>query len=173
MNLSNLKESRLRKKFDKIVLKLQENRIVSQKEILTFGILTTESVSSKIDVQSEIEAILGLKNSKIYSFKKFNKSDEVTFKHFSEKDINWKGEFIEPTFQSFLEQPFDLLIGYFNHNHLYLEKAVLESKASFKAGFSEVNSKLYELEISTELDNVQQFSSELKKYLQILKKLKN
>ena len=173
MNLSNLKESRLRKKFDKIVLKLQENRIVSQKEILTFGILTTESVSSKIDVQSEIEAILGLKNSKIYSFKKFNKSDEVSFKHFSEKDINWKGEFIEPTFQSFLEQPFDLLIGYFNHNHLYLEKAVLESKASFKAGFSEVNSKLYELEISTELDNVQQFSSELKKYLQILKKLKN
>lgn len=173
MNLSNLKESRLRKKFDKIVLKLQENRIVSQKEILTVGILTTESVSSKIDVQSEIEAILGLKNSKIYSFKKFNKSDEVTFKHFSEKDINWKGEFIEPTFQSFLEQPFDLLIGYFNHNHLYLEKAVLESKASFKAGFSEVNSKLYELEISTELDNVQQFSSELKKYLQILKKLKN
>ena len=173
MNLSNLKESRLRKKFDKIVLRLQENRIVSQKEILTVGILTTESVSSKIDVQSEIEAVLGLKNSKIYSFKKFNKSDEVSFKHFSEKDINWKGEFIEPNFQSFLEQPFDLLIGYFNHNHLYLEKAVLESKASFKAGFSEVNSKLYELEISTDLENIQQFSSELKKYLQILKKLKN
>jgi hypothetical protein len=173
MNLSNLKESRLRKKFDKMLLRLQENRIVSQKEILTVGILTTESVSSKIDVQSEIEAILGLKNSKIYSFKKFNKLDEVSFKHFSEKDINWKGEFIEPTFQSFLEQPFDLLIGYFNHNHLYLEKAVLESKASFKAGFSEVNSKLYELEISTDLENIQQFSSELKKYLQILKKLKN
>jgi hypothetical protein len=173
MNLSNLKESRLRKKFDKIVLRLQENRIVSQKEILTVGILTTESVSSKIDIQSEIEAVLGLKNSKIYSFKKFNKSDEVSFKHFSEKDINWKGEFIEPNFQSFLEQPFDLLIGYFNHNHLYLEKAVLESKASFKAGFSEVNSKLYELEISTDLENIQQFSSELKKYLQILKKLKN
>ena len=173
MNLSNLKESRLRKKFDKMLLRLQENRIVSQKEILTVGILTTESVSSKIDVQSEIEAILGLKNSKIYSFKKFNKSDEVSFKHFSEKDINWKGEFIEPNFQSFLEQPFDLLIGYFNHNHLYLEKAVLESNASFKAGFSEVNSKLYELEISTDIEDIQQFSSELKKYLQILKKLKN
>ncbi|ARV14731.1 DUF6913 domain-containing protein [Polaribacter sp. SA4-12] len=173
MNLSNLKESRLRKKFDKIVSKLQENRIVSQKEIITVGILTTEAVSSKTDLQSEIEAVLGLKNSKIYSFKKFDKSDEVSFKHFSEKDINWKGKFIEPTFQSFLEQPFDLLIGYFNQHHLYLEKAILDSNAGFKAGFSEVNSKLYELEISTELENVQQFSSELKKYLQILKKLKN
>lgn len=173
MNLSNLKESRLRKKFDKTISKLQDNRVVSQKEIRTVGILTTEAVSSKIDLQSEIETILGLKNSKIFSFKKFNKSDEVSFKHFSEKDINWKGEFKEPTFQSFLEQPFDLLIGYFNHNHLYLEKAILESKAGFKAGFSDVNSKLYELEISIELENVQQFSLELKKYLQILKKLKN
>jgi hypothetical protein len=173
MNLSILKESRLRKKFDKIVSNLQGNRNVSKKEILTVGILTTELISSTIDLQSEIEGVLGLKNSKIYSFKKFHKSDEVSFKHFSEKDINWRGNFIEPTFQSFLEQPFDLLIGYFNKHHLYLEKAVLESKASFKAGFSDVNSKLYELEISTELENVQQFSSELKKYLQILKKLKN
>lgn len=173
MNLSSLKESRLRKKFDKTMSNLKDNRIVSQKEILSIGILTTESVSSKIDIQLEIETVLGLKNAKIYSFKKFNKSDEVSFKHFSEKSVNWKGEFIEPTFQSFLEQPFDLLIGYFNQNNLYLEKAVLESKAGFKVGFSEVNSKLYELEISTELENIKQFSSELKKYLQILKKLKN
>tara|TARA_B110001454_G_scaffold202723_1_gene210043 strand:+ start:2412 stop:2933 length:522 start_codon:yes stop_codon:yes gene_type:complete len=173
MNLSKLKESRLRKKFNDIVLKLQDNRAVPQKEILTVGILTTESISSTIDVQSEIETILGLKNSKLYSFKKFNKSDEVCDKHFSEKDVNWRGNFTEPTFKNFLEQPFDLLIGYFNNHHLYLEKAVLESKATFKVGFSDVNSKLYELEISTELENIQQFSSELKKYLQILKKLKN
>ena len=66
-----------------------------------------------------------------------------------------------------------MLIGYFDHQHLYLEKAVLESKATFKVGFSKVNSKLYELEISTELENIEQFSTELKKYLQILKKLKN
>ena len=173
MNLSKLKESILRKKFDNILLKLQDNRSVSQKEILTVGILTTESISSKIDIQSVIEANLGVRNSKIFSFKKFDKSDEVCDKHFSEKDINWRGNFKQPAFQNFLEQPFDLLIGYFNHDHLYLQKAVLESKARFKAGFSDVNPKLYELEISTELENIQQFSSELKKYLQILKKLKN
>lgn len=173
MNLSKLKESILRKKFNDIVLKLQDNRAVPQKEILTVGILTSESISSAIDVQSEIETILGLTNSKLHSFKKFNKSDEFSLKYFSEKDVNWRGNFTEPTFKNFLEQPFDLLIGYFNHQHLYLEKAVLESKATFKVGFSKVNSKLYELEISTEIENIQQFSSELKKYLQILKKLKN
>lgn len=173
MNLSSLKKSRLKKKFDKTLLNLDDNRIVSTKEILSIGILTTESVLSKIDLQSEIETVLGLRNSKIYSFKKFDKSNKVSFKFFSEKDLNWKGEFIEPTFQGFLDEPFDLLIGYFNSNHLYLEKAILESKSGFKAGFSGVNSKLYELEISTELENIEQFSTELKKYLQILKKLKN
>ena len=171
MNLSKLKESRLRKKFDKSISKITENRITLQKEIVSVGILSTEATSNKVDLQKEIEAVLGVRNSKLYSFKKFNKLDEVSFKHFTEKDINWKGDFIQTNFQSFLKQPFDLLIGYFNENHLYLEKAILESKASFKAGFSNVNSKLYELEVSTKLENVQQFSSELKKYLQILQKL--
>ena len=173
MNLSKLKESRLRRKFNKILLKLQDNRVVPQKEILTVGILTSESIISEIGVQSEIETTLALNNSKLYSFKKFNKLDEVSLTCFSEKDVNWRGNFTEPNFKKFLEQPFDLLVGYFNHQHLYLEKAVLESNATFKVGFSNVNSKLYELEISTELENIQQFSSELKKYLQILKKLKN
>jgi hypothetical protein len=173
MNLSKLKESRLRKKFNKIVLKLQDSRAVPQKEILTVGILTSEKISSAIDLQSEIETVLALNNSQLYSFKKFNKLDEISLTCFSEKDVNWRGNFTESNFKKFLEQPFDLLVGYFNHQHLYLEKAVLESKATFKVGFSGVNSKLYELEIATEIENIKQFSSELKKYLQILKKLKN
>lgn len=173
MNLSKLKEYRIKKQFDKTLSELSENRIVSQKEIKTVGILTTEVISSTIDIKSEIETIVGLRNCKLYSFKKFDKLDEVSYKHFSEKDINWKGDFVQPNFQSFLDQPFDLLIGYFNTNHLYLEKAVLQSKATFNVGFSGVNSKLYELEISTDLKNVKQFCLELKKYLQILKKLKN
>ncbi len=171
MSLSSLKESILKKKFDKSLSKISETRAVLQKDIKSVGILTIDEISSKIDLQSKIESILGVRNSKIYSFKKFSKSDEVSFKHFSEKDINWKGNFIQPNFLSFLEQPFDLLIGYFNENNLYLEKAVLNSNATFKVGFSKVNFKLYELEILEKLENIQQFSLELKKYLQILKKL--
>jgi acetolactate synthase small subunit len=75
--------------------------------------------------------------------------------------------------QSFLEQPFDLLIGYFNTNNLYLETAILQSNATFKAGFSGVNSDLYELEIAGNIKDIHQFLSELKKYLQSLKKLKS
>lgn len=173
MKFSKLKESTLQKKMNKLTSKLEESRVVSQKEIKSVGILTLDEISSKIDVQSEIESSLGFRNTKIYSFKKFNKLDETSFKHFTDKDINWKGEFIQQNFQSFLEQPFDLLVGYFNTNNLYLELAVLKSKASFKVGFSEVNSNLYDIEFSEQINNVKEFSLELKKYLQILRKLKN
>ncbi|MEO9572023.1 MAG: hypothetical protein ABJH82_03015 [Polaribacter sp.] len=173
MNLKKLKESRIKSNFNKKLSKLKGSREVSQNEIQTVAILTTEELSKEMELQLEIETILGVKNSKIYSFKKFNKLEEDSNKNFTEKDVNWKGEFIAPTLKNFLEQPFDLVIGYFNTEHLYLEKAVFQSKATFKVGFSDVNSKLYEIEISEKIENLKQFSLELKKYLKILKKIKN
>ena len=169
----SLKHSILVKRFQKSLLRLTENRAVSQKEILSVGVLTSDEISSKLDIQKELESTLKVRNVKLYSFRKFNKLDEVSFKHFSENDINWKGEFNNESLQSFLEQPFDLLIGYFNNKNIYLEKAVLNSKSSFKVGFSDVNSQLFELEIAEKINNLVQFTSELKKYLGILNKLKN
>lgn len=173
MNLTKLKEKNIRRQFNKKLSKSKGQTVNSQKTIQSVGILTTDDISSKLDVLKELETILGVRNAKMYSFRKFNKIDEESFKHFSEKYINWKGEFIQENFQSFLEQPFDLLIGYFNTSHLYLECAVLQSNARFKVGFSDVNSDLYQIEISDNLDDIQSFFTELKKYLIILKKLKN
>jgi len=173
MNLTKFKEKRIRNSFNKKLSQLKAQTIDSQRIMQSVGILTTDTISSKLDVLKELETILGVRNAKMYSFRKFDKIDEKSFKHFSEKDINWKGEFVQDNFQSFLEQPFDLLIGYFNTNHLYLECAVLQSKAHFKVGFSHVNSELYQIEISDNLDDIQSFFTELKKYLIILKKLKN
>ena len=173
MNFLKLKEARIKKKFDKNLKQISEHRIVSQKEIKSVGVLTTASISLSVDLQAKIEATLGVKNVKIYSFKKYSKLDDVSFKYFSEKDINWKGVYVQPSFKGFLEEPFDLLIGYFNEANLYLETAILQSNATFKAGFSGVNPKLYELDISEKTTHVDAFLSELKKYLQILKKLKN
>ena len=170
---NKLKQSILKKKFNASLLKFIKNREVSQKEVLSVGILTTDEISSRIEIQKEVEKLLTVRNTKIASFREFNKLDAISYKHFSENDINWKGEFTQQTLQSFLEQPFDLLIGYFNSNNLYLETAVLQSNATFKTGFSGVNSDLYELEIAGNTKDIHQFLSELKKYLQSLKKLKN
>lgn len=165
------KENILKKKLQKLVSLNQQASSSSTKKIKSVGIITTEEVASKINIVAEIERILEVRNVKIYSFRKFLKTDEVSFKHFTEKDINFSGQFTQTNFKSFLEQPFDLLVGYFSTNNVFLESAVAQSQAEFKVGFSNVNEGLYIIEISENIENIVAFSSELKKYLQILKKL--
>lgn len=170
---SKQKYKTLKNKFSKKVLKSAKSRIISDKKIRTVGILTTDEISSKIDLQKEIETILNLKNAKIYSYRNYNKLDTPSYKHFSENDIDWNGDYKELSFLNFLEEPFDLLIGFYNKKNLYLAYATLQSQATFKAGFSGVNSQLFELEISENIENVKEYSLELKKYLQALNKLEN
>lgn len=93
--------------------------------------------------------------------------------HFSEKDFNWLGNIEQKSLKKFIDEPFDLLIGYFHKNNIYLETTVLQSNATFKVGFSNVNQKLYDIEISEIPSNINSFLSELKKYLILLKKIKN
>ena len=148
-------------------------RVVSQNEIKTVCIIVAEDIFSLIDLQREVEEGLSLQNAKIYSFRKDNRKNASSYKHFSEKDFGWNGQVVQPNFKIFIEKPFDLLIGYFGENNLYLENAVLHSKANFKVGISKVNQELYDIEIATSPKNIKEFLLELKRYLKILKKMKN
>jgi hypothetical protein len=173
VNFKKLKKTFINKQFQRLILEKEDFRVVSLKEIKTVGILCSDEVSKWIPVKEEVEKVLNLRNAKIYSFRKFNKNDAVSFKHFSEKDFTWKGEVTQPNFKSFLDEPFDLLIGFFNKNNLFIENAVLRSNAKFKVGLSNVNQKLYDMEIAEYPKNIDKFLIELKRYLLILKKLKN
>lgn len=160
----------LRRQFQKRLIENEVHRILSQKEIKTVGIITTEEISKWINVKGEVEKILNLKDVKMYSFRPQNKNSN---KYFSEKDFNWQGNIYKPDFKSFIDEPFDLLIGYFNKNNLFLESSVLQSNASFKVGISGVNQELYDIEIAETPIETERFFLELKKYLIIIRKLKN
>ena len=160
----------LRRQFQKRLIENEVHRIVSQKEIKTVGIITTEEISQWINVKGEVEKILNLKDVKMYSFRPQNKNSN---KYFSEKDFNWQGNIYKPDFKSFIDEPFDLLIGYFNKNNLFLESSVLQSNALFKVGISDVNQELYDIEIAETPIKTESFFLELKKYLIIIRKLKN
>jgi len=160
----------LRRQFQKRLIENEAHRIVSQKEIKTVGIITTEEISQWINVKGEVEKILNLKDVKMYSFRPQNKNSN---KYFSEKDFNWQGNIYKPDFKSFIDEPFDLLIGYFNKNNLFLESSVLQSNALFKVGISGVNQELYDIEIAETPIETERFFLELKKYLIIIRKLKN
>ncbi|MCH3882542.1 MULTISPECIES: DUF6913 domain-containing protein [Tenacibaculum] len=157
----------------KRLAKLQLETLVGSKsnKVKTVAIITTEEISQKYNLQSLVEKSLAIKNTKIYSFRKFDKQNEISTIHFSEKDLAKSGKVVDEDFNTFLNKPFDLLIGFFDANHLYLEYATAKSKATYKVGFANVNADLFELEIHSKADNTSEFLSELKKYLQILDKL--
>ena len=141
------------------------------KKIISVGILTKEEFYGKFDLQRAVTEQLTLRNPKIYSYRKFDKHQEQSFKHFTEKDLNWKAEVIEPSFQNFLNESFDLLICYFIKPDAILEYTALLSKASFKVGFAGVNASLFDLEIALPSTEMNDFFFEVQKYLKILKKI--
>jgi hypothetical protein len=163
----------LKKHFKKVLLEKGNNRVVCQKEIKTVGIITTEEISNWVSIKEEVEKLLNVKNVKIYSFRPDKKKQVVFYKHFTKKDFGWRGTVQQPSFKIFIDTPFDLLIGYFSKNNLYLESAVLQSSATFKVGISNVNQQLYDMEIAEVPSKTEGFLLELKKYLIVLKKIKN
>jgi acetolactate synthase small subunit len=155
-----------------VLLEKENNRVVSQKEIKTVAILTTDEISNWVNVKEEVEKLFNIRNAKIYSFRPHKKNQEISYKHFSEIDFSWSGDISQPNFKNFIDEPFDLLIGYFSTKNWYLENAVLRSSATFKVGISNVNQQLYDIEIAEVPMKTDAFLSELKKYLKILKKIK-
>lgn len=155
------------------MIEKEKSRVVSQKEIKTVGVITSQSISKWTNIQKEVEKILGVENVSFFSFLDVDKQFKSSRNHFSEKSFNWQGDIQQLELSNFLEEPFDLLIGYFNKKNIFIESPVLQSKATFKVGISEVNQKLYEIEIAAIPSNIHNFLTELKKYLVLLNKMKN
>ena len=171
MNLKKLKHQFLEKKFHRELSKTIQNRVVYDKKITSVAILTHEDFSEKEGLKVAVEKELELRNCKVFTFRNFDKINDISYDHFDEKDFSWFGKLDNTSLQSFLDQPFDLLITFFDEKNLYLEFATMLSKSKFKAGFTEVNHELYDIEIAEKLTNYPIFLKELKIYLKILKKL--
>ncbi len=170
MVFSKLKTSIIQKNIKKIVEQHKAQQ-PSSKSIQSAGILTFEEISEKWNLQEMAREYFDVRNSQIYSYRKYDKHLEKSFKHFSENDFNVKGKIVDPSLQSFIDSPLDLLICVFDKKHLYLEYAAVLSKADFKLGFSSVSSDIYNMEVQESIDNVEGFFKESSKYLSIMKKI--
>lgn len=135
--------------------------------------IVSQKISNWLQLEEEIKKTFGLENVKILTFLDYDKKNHTINSYFTEKDIDWNGAIQKADFRDFLNEPFDLLIGYFDTKNIFLELAVLKSKATFKVGFSDVNQRLYDMEIAEIPSKIDNFLIELKKYLVILKKMKN
>ncbi|MDG1373774.1 MAG: hypothetical protein P8P38_00370 [Flavobacteriaceae bacterium] len=90
---------------------------------------------------------------------------------FSSNDFDWLGRPKSYEIEEFVDQPFDLLISYYKPNKLELNLVTARSKANFKIGITNEDSRLHDLTIDIEPSNTEVFKIELIKYLTQLNRL--
>ncbi len=111
-------------------------------------------------------------NIRFFVFKNNIKKNEIfDYPIFSHKDINWNATFENKELNEFIAENFDLLINYYDTEKAALLLLTHLSKASFKVGFSNIDSRLNHFMITTNAENYKVFVDELFKYLKILNKL--
>lgn len=147
---------------------------VSINKIHTVGVVIDESYFSNIDsLKKEIEQYgVEQKNIKILLFKKkVSKKEVVKELFFTRNDMKINGEISKNEVNVFLDQPFDLLINYYEVERPSLLLVSKASKAHFKVGFSTIDKRVNHFMINTSVSQYKEFISELFKYLKILNKL--
>jgi hypothetical protein len=90
---------------------------------------------------------------------------------FSPKDFGWKGKINSIELQSFVDTEFDVLISFYKQDVLELNLITALSKANFKVGLSNKDTRLFDLIININPKEFNLFKIELKKYLTVLNKL--
>ncbi len=147
---------------------------LEHQKIETIGLLVDETYFA--NTASLVDAILsqGFKKEQItvLVYKDKIKSKEVINEPFlSLKNISFSGEINKPEAINFLEQPFDLLINYYDVNKYGILLLSMQSKAKFKVGFDSVDKRVNHFIITELVENYKEFISELFKYLKILNKI--
>jgi hypothetical protein len=171
MRFKKIKKRFLEKKYWSLLQNERPTPSPVHNTITTVGIVSTAEFTEGKDVQQLISENFNVRNTKIYSFRQYRKENEPSYKHFSENDFNWKGQITDSSLQAFLDTKFDLLITIFDQKNVYLEYVTLLSKATFKVGFSGINQLLFDLEIQANVSDLTSYTSEAKKYLQILNRM--
>lgn len=172
MFLRIIKETFLKKIVNKRLNRYQLDG--NDSKIQTIGILINASnFSQKEELIKEIK-----KNSsaeitvQVLIFKdKKQKKEIIEEPFYTTNDISIKGEVKKQSVQDFLNQPFDMLVSYYDEPKASLNLIAKKSKAKFKVGFATIDKRINHFMIDTTKEEYQLFVQELFKYLHVLNKV--
>jgi len=164
------------KSIQKYVNKLLATRKVqiNNNKVKTVAVLLNTSEFHEFEVFRVYFKELGL-NSPKHKIIAYTLDDKLEHNkwntHYSPKDFGWKGKIKNIDLDTFINEPFDVLICYYKKQVLQLDLIAAASKANLKVGISRKDERLYDLIIDVALKDINIFKQELKKYLNILNKL--
>ena len=150
------------------------NVAISNKKIDTVGVILNLSEFSDFEAFRGFLKTLEIQVNKvkIIAFDADEKNvNQLWDTFFNPKDFGWKGKINNTELQSFIDTEFDALISFYKQDVLELNLITALSKANFKIGLSNEDSRLYDLIIDVKPNNFNLFKQELKKYLIVLNKI--
>ena len=174
MILKVFKEKSNLRHLDKILSSRDVN--VSDSKIKSLGVIMHINEIDDFDLFRKLAENLNIQpfNLKIIAYSSESKEKSNSWDvWFNEKDFGWNGTIHNVELQSFLDTDFDVLISYYEEEILELKLITAKSKAQFKIGIFQPDSRLNDLIIQTKLNDFSTFKKELFKYLTVLKKIKN
>jgi len=136
--------------------------IVNTEEIIDFSNFNT--LAKSLNIKNEDIEIIAFKY-------KVKKQETVFNPTYTLKNIGWRGIIKNKALKQFLNTEFDALISYYKQDETALKVITTASKAKFKIGILEIDERINDLIIKTELGDFKTFTAELKKYLNILNKI--
>src|SRR5690606_34547423 len=161
----------------KYLNKLLSNRYVNvdDNKVESLGIIFNMDENEDFNLFKDLVSKLKVhpNNIKVISFSKDKKTSLNTWDlSFSPDDFGWRGEIKNAELETFLDKKFDVLISYYVTDELELKLMTAKSKAQFKIGILQTDSRLNDLIINTNLKEFDVFENEVFKYLTILNKIK-
>lgn len=168
---TGLKLKSLKKKLEKNLNKRDRSQLHSR--VTSIGFIFNEDDFSNIETLQNIASSLDIekKDCQFLAFQKYKKNVALKAYQLHHKQVKWKGVIDNKDANHFLKQPFDVLIGFYNEEHIYLDFLVSESAATFKVGLASSNVNLFDLQIQLKTTAHKDLSAELKKYLHVLGKV--
>lgn len=169
MFFNYLKDFYLKKKLKNSLLK--SGAFTVQQKVQTIGILVDEVFFA--ETSALINALIekGFHGDKI-AILAFNNSKDLKsvrqYPVFGWNSVSFDMKIQEQCVNEFIENPFDVLLSYYETSNGLLEWITYQSKARFKVGFYAANQRLNDLMINTNANNHNQFVQE---FVRVLKQI--
>lgn len=172
MILKTFKEN-LNKKYINKTLSKREVSFAKNK-VKSLGVLINIDEVEGFDFFNELAEHIKIRPNKlkVIAFSEDKKETLNTWVScYGPKDFGWNGSIKNIELKSFLDEEFDALISYYTKEGLELKMITALSKAKFKIGILQTDSRLNDLIINTDINEFDVFKNEVFKYLTILNKI--
>ncbi|MEM1137126.1 MAG: hypothetical protein AAGI07_14910 [Bacteroidota bacterium] len=147
---------------------------VNTNKVKTIAILLNkeefDDAEAFTDYFKELE-LTSPKSTVIYFSELEKEADTQWQNFFTKKDFGWSGKIMNQTLMQFINEPFDVLVGYYNKNVLEMNQITAMSKANLKVGVHSHDERLFDIILNLSVIRFDVFKKEFKKYLNILNKL--